>query len=139
MKKKTPDDSGATLAGPSFVCSRKCSRSRAAYMCGGGMLAGNTSACSRESSRSNPLGMGYMPLVVRKIPKRGYLMSLRQAVVGASPSRNLQNLSCVARVVRRGDPNREMEGCVAGVRQHSAVSLGVWYMPRVVKKELKSG
>ena len=45
MKKKTPDDSifaGATLAGPSFACSRKCSRSRAAYMCGGGMLAGNT-------------------------------------------------------------------------------------------------
>ena len=98
MKKKTPDDSGATLAGPSFVCSRKCSRSRAAYMCGGGILAGNTSACSRESSRSSPLGMGYMPLVVRKIPKRGYLMSLRQAVVGASPSRNLQNQSCVARL-----------------------------------------
>ena len=81
----------------------------------------------------------YMPLVGRKIPKRGYFMSLRQAVVGASPSRNLQNLSCVARVVRRGGPNREMEGCVAGVRQHSAVSLGVWYMTLVVKKELKSG
>ena len=68
-----------------------------------------------------------------------WVLSLRQAVVGASPSRNLQNLSCVARVVRRGGPNREMEGCVAGVRQHSGQSLGVWYMPLVGRKIPKRG
>ena len=90
------------------------------------MLAGNTFfACSRESSRSSPVW--YMPLVLRKIPKRGYFMSLRQAGVGASPSQNFQNLSCVARQAP-GRPESGNEGCVAGVRQHSGqCPLGVVY------------
>jgi hypothetical protein len=85
-------------------------------------------------------GVWHMTLVLRKIPKRGYFMSLRQAGVGASLSRNFQNQSCVARLAPGGGPNREMEGCVAGVRQHSGqCPSGVVYVSVFVKKQLKSG
>jgi hypothetical protein len=53
----------------------------------------------------------YMSLFLRKIPKRGYFMSLRQAGVGASLSRNLQNQSCVARLA----PGRPESGKWRGV------------------------
>ena len=80
-----------------------------------------------------------MSLVLGRIPKRGYFMSLRQAGVGASLSRNLQNQSCVARLAR-GGPNREMEGCVAGVRQHrGSVPFGVVYVSGSEEKQPKSG
>ena len=84
--------------------------------------------------------MWHMTLVLRKIPKRGYFMSLRQAGVGASLSRNFQNQSCVARLAPGGGPNREMEGCVAGVRQHrGSVPLGVVYVSGSEETQPKSG
>ena len=109
---------------------------------GTGHLGYTVPTCAAESlphSGQCPLGVVYVS-GSEKDTQAGLFMSLRQAGVGASLSRNLQNQNCVARLA----PGRPESGnggvCGWCTTTHSGqCPLGVVYVSGFVKKQLKSG